>query len=33
MSVESTHQPSKPDDLSIILFRKPHTPKKSAVQD
>jgi serine/threonine protein phosphatase PrpC len=24
MTVESTHQPSKPDDLSIILFRKPY---------
>jgi len=25
MSVESKHQPSKPDDLSMILFRKPHS--------
>jgi len=24
MSVESRHQPSKPDDLSVILFRKPY---------
>jgi PPM family protein phosphatase len=24
MNVESMHQPNKPDDLSIILFRKPH---------
>ncbi len=24
MSVESKHQPSKPDDLSIILYRKPY---------
>lgn len=24
MTVESTHQPSKPDDLSVILFRKPY---------
>jgi serine/threonine protein phosphatase PrpC len=24
MSVESKHQPSKPDDLSVILFRKPY---------
>ncbi len=24
MTVESTHQPSKPDDLSIIVFRKPY---------
>ena len=24
MSVESKHQPSKPDDLSMILFRKPY---------
>ncbi len=27
MSVESKHQPSKPDDLSVILFRKPHKGK------
>jgi serine/threonine protein phosphatase PrpC len=25
MSVESKHQPSKPDDLSVILFRKPRS--------
>jgi len=25
MTVETMHQPSKPDDLSIILFRKPYT--------
>ena len=25
MSVESKHQPSKPDDLSMILFRKPYS--------
>ena len=24
MTVESTHQPSKPDDLSVILFRTPY---------
>ncbi len=27
MSVESKHQPSKPDDLSVILFRKPYKGK------
>jgi serine/threonine protein phosphatase PrpC len=27
MSVESKHQPSKPDDLSMILFRKPYKGK------
>ena len=27
MSVESMHQPSKPDDLSVILFRKPYKGK------
>ena len=27
MSVESKHQPSKPDDLSVILFRKPYKTK------
>lgn len=27
MTVESKHQPSKPDDLSVILFRKPHRGK------
>jgi serine/threonine protein phosphatase PrpC len=25
MSMESKHQPSKPDDLSVILFRKPYS--------
>lgn len=29
MVVESKHQPSKPDDLSIILFRKPYKGKES----
>lgn len=29
MVVESKHQPSKPDDLSIILFRKPFNGGKS----
>ncbi|MCB1845274.1 MAG: protein phosphatase 2C domain-containing protein [Halioglobus sp.] len=29
MSAESTGQPSKPDDLSLILFRKPATAKRS----
>ncbi len=28
MTVETMHQPSKPDDLSVILFRKPY--KKSS---
>jgi serine/threonine protein phosphatase PrpC len=28
MSVESKHQPSKPDDLSVILFRKPYKGKE-----
>jgi serine/threonine protein phosphatase PrpC len=32
MTVESTHQPSKPDDLSIILFRKPHKTKREKRQ-
>ena len=27
MSVESKHKPSKPDDLSVILFRKPYKGK------
>ncbi len=27
MSAESKHQPSKPDDLSVILFRKPYKGK------
>lgn len=30
MTVETMHQPSKPDDLSIILFRKPYRPDKPA---
>ena len=30
MTVETMHQPSKPDDLSVILFRKPYKKKKSA---
>ena len=29
MSVESKHQPSKPDDLSVILFRKPYKGNKT----
>ena len=28
MTVETMHQPSKPDDLSVILFRKPYKKKK-----
>lgn len=28
MTVETLHQPSKPDDLSVILFRKPYRNKK-----
>jgi len=24
MTTETVHQPSKPDDLSVILFRKPY---------
>ena len=27
MTVETMHQPSKPDDLSVILFRKPYNSK------
>ena len=30
MAVETIHQPSKPDDLSIILFRKPYRNERSA---
>jgi serine/threonine protein phosphatase PrpC len=30
MAVESTHQPSKPDDLSIIVFRKPYKTRLPA---
>jgi len=30
MTVESTHQPSKPDDLSIIVFRKPYKARLPA---
>ena len=30
MTVESKHQPSKPDDLSIILFRKPYRKKPAS---
>jgi serine/threonine protein phosphatase PrpC len=29
MSVESKHQPSKPDDLSVILFRKPYKGRET----
>jgi len=29
MSVESKHQPSKPDDLSVMLFRKPYKGKET----
>jgi len=28
MTVETIHQPSKPDDLSVILFRKPYKKKQ-----
>ena len=28
MTVETIHQPSKPDDLSVILFRKPYLKKR-----
>lgn len=31
MTVETMHQPSKPDDLSVILFRKPYRRKKALV--
>jgi serine/threonine protein phosphatase PrpC len=31
MTVETIHQPSKPDDLSVILFRKPYHRKKALV--
>lgn len=31
MTVESKTQPSKPDDLSVILFRKNHRRKKAAL--
>lgn len=31
MTVETIHQPSKPDDLSVILFRKPYRRKKALV--
>jgi hypothetical protein len=24
MTIETMHQPSKPDDLSVILYRKPY---------
>ena len=30
MTVETIHQPSKPDDLSVILFRKPYTRPRPA---
>jgi serine/threonine protein phosphatase PrpC len=30
MTVETLHQPSKPDDLSVILFRKPYTRARQA---
>jgi serine/threonine protein phosphatase PrpC len=30
MNVETIHQPSKPDDLSLILFRKPYRRKKGS---
>jgi serine/threonine protein phosphatase PrpC len=30
MTVETAHQPSKPDDLSVILFRKPYRRKRQA---
>ena len=33
MASDSTEQPSKPDDLSLILFRKPYRlPQKKAHQ-
>ncbi len=28
MTVETMHQPSKPDDLSVVLFRKPYRKQK-----
>lgn len=28
MATETMHQPSKPDDLSVILFRKPYRPAR-----
>ncbi len=31
MSVESRHQPSKPDDLSVILFRKPYKGRETRI--
>jgi len=33
MTVESAHQPNKPDDLSIILFRKPRRARQADRQD
>jgi serine/threonine protein phosphatase PrpC len=32
MTVETLHQPSKPDDLSVILFRKPFGPQNSQLE-
>lgn len=32
MTVETMHQPSKPDDMSVILFRKPYKRAKPAKQ-
>jgi len=33
MTVETVHQPSKPDDLSVILFRKPFRKVNQSVTD
>lgn len=33
MTVETIHQPSKPDDLSVILFRKPYRKKKTGPKE
>ena len=30
MTVETMHQPSKPDDLSVVLFRKPYKRKSKS---
>ena len=30
MTVETMHQPSKPDDLSVLLFRKPYKPGQAS---
>ena len=33
MTVETMHQPSKPDDLSVILFRKPYSKAQPSAAD